>query len=147
MVRISRLSDYGIQLLATLARQPGEGHNSRGLADSAAIPEPTVRKLLKVLSKANLLISRRGAQGGYRLARSPDEISVGEIIAAIEGPVALTRCNEPGGDACDREQSCPLRGNWQAVNQAIQGTLAHLTLSQMAAPSEPAAPRPGGILP
>lgn len=145
MVRISRLTDYGIQLLATFAKRPEEGFNSRGLADAAGIPEPTVRKLLKVLSKAQLLVSRRGAQGGYRLARSPEQISIGEIIAAIEGPVAMTRCNEPGGEGCERERYCPLRGNWQAVNQSIQNTLAHLTLLQMIGSLPAPAAAPGGL--
>ena len=143
MVRISRLSDYGVQMLAALARRPGEGLSSRGVAEAADIPEPTVRKLLKALSKAQLLISRRGVQGGYWLARPPEEISVAEIIAAIEGPIALTECNVPGDNRCERK-SCPMRGSWQAINQLIQGTLSHLSLSQMVAQAVPTQTPSGG---
>lgn len=147
MVRISRLSDYGIQLLAAFARQPNEGLTSHQVADLASIPEPTVRKLLKVLSKAQLLVSRRGVQGGYRLARAPEQISVAEIISAVEGPIAMTECNVPGGEGCDRSKDCPMKGTWHAVNQLIQGTLSNLTLSQMVgrSPVGPAvAPTSGG---
>ncbi len=148
MVRISRLSDYGIQLLAAFARRPAEALTSHQVADEAGIPEPTVRKLLKVLSKARLLLSRRGVQGGYRLARAPEQISVAEIIAAVEGPIALTECNVPGGEGCERSRDCPVKGTWHAVNQLIQGTLSSLTLSQMVAQSAArdaaAAPTSGG---
>ena len=147
MVRISRLSDYGIQLLAAFARQPGEALTSHQVADEADIPEPTVRKLLKVLSRAQLLLSRRGAQGGYRLARPPEQISVAEIIAAVEGPIAMTECNVPGGEGCERSKDCPMKGTWHAVNELIQGTLSNLTLSQMVAKSAArpaAASTPGG---
>ncbi|HEY3448320.1 MAG TPA: SUF system Fe-S cluster assembly regulator [Myxococcales bacterium] len=147
MVRISRLSDYGIQLLGAFARQPGEALTSHQVADAAAIPEPTVRKLLKVLSKAQLLVSRRGVQGGYRLARAPEQITVAEIITAVEGPIAMTECNVPGGEACDRSKDCRMKGTWHTVNQLIQGTLSNLTLSQMVAPPAPqpvAEPTSGG---
>lgn len=144
MVRLSRLADYGIQLLGAFARRPDEGFNSRDLAEEAQIPEPTVRKLLKALSRAQLLVSRRGVQGGYRLARPPEQITVAQIIAAIEGPIALTECNVPGGESCERQARCPMRGNWQTVNQVIQGTLAHLTLRQMIGQLAPQPAPPGG---
>ena len=132
MVRISRLTDYGIQLMAALSRAPSRALNARDLSGLAGMPEPTVRKLLKSLVRAHLLVSTRGVRGGYRLGREAQEITVAQIIAAIEGPLAVTRCNEPGADACERQQSCPLQQNWRLVNQAIQGALSNLTLSQMA---------------
>lgn len=141
MVRISRLTDYGIQLLAALAREPGQGHNARDLSAQAGMPEPTVRKLLKLLSRAGLLASRRGAHGGYALARAPGEITIAEIIEAIEGPIAMTECNDPGGD-CERRGTCPVQSSWQRINQTIQGALAGVTLSHLAGALPP--PAPGG---
>ena len=132
MVRISKLSDYAVQLLAALARSPERALNARDLSAAAGIAEPTVRKLLKALSRAQLLISRRGVLGGYRLARPPEKISVAEILEAIEGPVALTECNVPGGKLCERQSHCGMRKTWQSVNRVIYGALDHLTLSQMA---------------
>jgi FeS assembly SUF system regulator len=132
MVRISKLSDYAIQLLAAFVREPPLALNARDVSGLAGIPEPTVKKLLKLLSRAGLLESRRGALGGYRLSRDPEAITITEIIAAVDGPIALTECNEPGGDRCVRQTVCPLRGNWQRVNKVIEGALSHLTLSQMA---------------
>jgi FeS assembly SUF system regulator len=132
MVRISRLTDYAIQLMAELARAPQAALNARDLSGLSGTPEPTVRKLLKSLVRARLLVSTRGVRGGYRLGRAAQEITVAQIIAAIEGPIAVTRCNEPGEETCERKASCPLQQNWRQVNQAIHGALSNLTLSNMA---------------
>jgi Rrf2 family protein len=98
------------------------------------MPGPTVRKLLKLLSHSGLLASTRGAHGGYRLGREASSITVEEIIATIEGPVAMTECNAPGAQTCERRDRCPVKANWQQVNRAIHSALEHLTLSQMAGP-------------
>ena len=131
MIRITRLSDYGIVLLASFARPPERSmHNARDLATESHLPRPVVSKILKVLAREGLLVSHRGAKGGYSLARRPAEISVAEIIGALEGPIALTECSIVPG-ACDLEPTCSTRTPWQQVNRAIREALEDLSLREM----------------
>ncbi len=93
MFRISRLTDYGIVVMAHLAGcEDGDSHNARELAEETRLPAPFVSKILKSLTRAGLLVSQRGSKGGYSLARTPGEISVVEMITALEGPVGITEC-------------------------------------------------------
>lgn len=134
MFRISRLTDYGIVLLALLARdRHGAAHNARELAAASNLPLPVVSKILKQLTHQGLLVSQRGAKGGYGLAREPRHISVSEIIAALEGPIALTECTLGPGH-CDQESVCGMRSPWQRINQAIGDALGRLTLAELARP-------------
>jgi len=93
MLRLSKLTDYGMVVMTALARAPQGLRNAADLADETHIGAPTVSKLLKRLGRAGLVESERGAQGGYRLARAPSKIDVAEVIAAIEGPIGLTECS------------------------------------------------------
>src|SRR5512138_2368889 len=126
MIRMSKLTDYAIVLLAHLARSEGTV-TAQDLASRSRVPLPTVSKLCKELSKAGILVSHRGRHGGYGLARPPDRISVAEIVEALEGPIALTDCIKPG--ACGLEQDCPARASMDPVSRAIQGALSGLPLS------------------
>ena len=81
-------------------------------------------------------MSQRGVKGGYRLARDADSITVAEIIEAIEGPIAITECVEAAPGDCDKESWCPVRSNWQLINDAVQGALEGITLARMARPFE-----------
>ena len=93
MFRISRLTDYGIVVMTHLAVcADDDTQNARELASCATLPVPVVSKLLKSLTRAGLLLSQRGTKGGYRLARSANEISVVDMITALEGPVGITEC-------------------------------------------------------
>jgi FeS assembly SUF system regulator len=140
VLRIARLTDYGIVLLTRLATAEGEGMLSAAeLAAAAQLPYPTVSKILKSLSRAGLVISLRGFEGGYRLARSADRVSVAEIIAAIEGPIALTECSADAPGLCDLEPTCPVRRNWQRINATVRDALEHLTLEEMTRPLSKAA--------
>jgi FeS assembly SUF system regulator len=148
MFRISRLTDYGIVLLAHLAREAeGAPHNARELAAQANLPLPVVSKILKHLTHRGLLVSQRGAKGGYGLAREPRHISVSEIIAALEGPIALTECTLGPGH-CDQESVCTMRSPWQRINRVIGDALGRLTLAELARPFPedwlPFAPSRGG---
>ena len=132
---MTRLTDYGIVLLSYFARDTDRNlHNARDIAAAANLPLPTVNKILKVLTRKGLLLSHRGVKGGYSLARGPEEISMADIITAIEGPVAITQCTVslPGG--CAQELSCPVHLNWQKINDAIRLALESVTLSEMARP-------------
>jgi FeS assembly SUF system regulator len=135
MVRLGKLTDYGIVLMTCIARgQGGSLRTARELAIESHIPYSTVCKLLKEMLQSGLLMSHRGIKGGYLLAKAPQEISVVEIIAAIEGPMALTECSTEVSGACDIEPCCPVKTNQQIINQAIRGVLERIRLSDLAEP-------------
>jgi FeS assembly SUF system regulator len=137
MLRMSRITDYGIVLLAHLASAPeGQVHNARELAESAGLPLPVVSKILKALTREGLLHSQRGAKGGYALSRPAAEISVAAVIDALEGPIAITECGvQPG--ACERESRCAVHAPWQRINRAVRQTLEGVPLSELLAARPP----------
>ena len=149
MIRLSRLSDYGIVLMTQLAARPGVLTTAPELALTSGLPVPTVSKVLKAIAQAGLLESQRGIKGGYALVRPAMEISVADVIRALEGPIALTACVDGASGGCDVEALCPMRGNWDKVNKAIYGALSAVTLADMATgfpsfrmPPEPAVEAP-----
>ena len=146
MIRLSRITDYGIVLMVELARSAeGEARNARNLAAETDLPAPVVSKVLKSLARQGLLDSQRGSKGGYTLARPPEEISVPEMITALEGPISLTECTVHPG-ACSQESSCDVRGPWQRINGAVHAALAKITLADLAAPQFPGSIVPLGSL-
>jgi FeS assembly SUF system regulator len=138
VIRLSKLADYGIVIMTTLARHPGRQHNAPEVAAQSLIPQPMVSKILKALARAGLLVSHRGAKGGYGLARPAAAISVAEVICALDGPIALTACVEDGPGGCEIEALCPARANWQRINDAIQGALQGISIGEMAQAIPPA---------
>lgn len=132
MIRITRLTDYGIVLLSRFARaEPGTVLSARELSSETGIPLPTASKILKTLTRAKLLTSHRGTQGGYSLDRAPEEVSVSAIIGALEGPIALTDCAGEADSGCDIELTCPVRTNWQRITDAIRDALDAIPLTEM----------------
>ena len=137
MIRMSKQTDYGIVLLTQFAADPeGPTLSARELSQRAALPLPMVSKILKVLTKEGLLASHRGARGGYLLAKRPDRITVADVIAALDGPFAMTECIDAPGD-CRREPMCPVRANWQLINHAVRAALEQITLRDMVRPLSP----------
>ena len=136
MLRLSKMTDYAIVLLTYVASGADrETHAARQLALSSGLPLPTVSKVLKMISRAGLLVSVRGKHGGYRLVRDAKEVSVADIICAIEGPVSLTECGARQMPLlCDFESSCPVRENWRTINGAVTDALAQLSLEDMTHP-------------
>jgi FeS assembly SUF system regulator len=115
----------------------GEGlpqRTARDLAIESRLPLSTVSKLLKQLLQRGLLTSHRGIKGGYILAKEPQEISVVEIISAIEGPMALTECSADMTGLCNLESFCPIKSNQQIISQAVRGVLDKITLSDLVQP-------------
>ncbi len=146
MIRMSKLTDYAIVLLAHLARSEGTV-TAQDLAERSKVPLPTVSKLCKELSKAGLVVSHRGRHGGYGLARPAESISVAEIVEALEGPIALTECVHPGvQQACGIEATCLARDSWDPVSRAIQDALRALPLSAIAPHRAPAADHPAPVV-
>lgn len=134
MVRLSRLTDYGLVLMSCFARRAEQSHTARDLANESGLPLPTVSKVLKVLLRNGMLVSHRGIKGGYSLARRPREISLAEIIAALEGPVALTDCSGPHSGLCEFEACCSIKRNQQVINQVVRGVMENVTLADLVQP-------------
>lgn len=135
MLRVTKLADYGIVLMTQMAcpDQPAT-HNARDLAREAQLPFPVVSKILKGLARDGLLISHRGMKGGYSLSRRPQDVSIAEIIRALEGPIAITECTDRAHGDCGLENLCPTRGSWHRINKAVRDALQKITLADMAQP-------------
>lgn len=133
MLRLSKLTDYGMVVMTALADDPRSLRNAAEIAGRTRVAPPTVRKLLKRLTREALVESTRGAHGGYRLARPPREISVAAVITALEGPIGLTECAAHAG-VCSIETDCRLRGHWRLINAAVREALTGITLADMARP-------------
>jgi len=127
------LTDYAILVMVELARD-GEMLSAHALAERIHVEVPTASKVLKLLSGSGLLESYRGANGGYRVSRAATDISVAEVIAAIEGPIAMTECSVEEG-LCSQEESCELRSNWQRISLAVAQALRDVSLAEMLAPA------------
>jgi FeS assembly SUF system regulator len=137
MLRLSKLTDYAVVVLVRLSGMEGV-QTSPGLATATGIPEPTVAKVLKALAASDLVSSQRGARGGYRLNRDLSAIPIADVIAAIDGPIALTACVEGTGLGCESQGLCPMRGRWDPVNDAIHKALSAITLADMQVTLPPA---------
>ena len=134
MLRISKMTDYAVVLATHLAAAEGP-HAARDLALHTQIPEPTASKVLKKLARAGVVVSQRGAKGGYALARPAAQVGIHEVIEAIEGPIAVTECSDDSADSsCEYETNCEVRANWQRINLAVQSALADISLADMAVP-------------
>lgn len=130
MLRLSKLTDYAVVVLVRLAGEPGV-QTSPGIAAATGIPEPTVAKVLKILAVNGLVSSQRGARGGYRAVRALADIPISDVIAAIDGPIALTACVDGSIAECESQALCPMKGRWDPVNEAIQQALAAISLADM----------------
>jgi FeS assembly SUF system regulator len=134
MLRITRQADYGLILLTLMAAEPERVFSAPELASDANLPLPMVSKVLKAAARKGLLKSHRGANGGYSLAGSPHDISVADIVAGLEGPIALTDCIAHGPGECSHEVGCPTTRNWHLINGAIQRALQGISLADMSRP-------------
>ncbi|KTD47153.1 rrf2 family transporter protein [Legionella rubrilucens] len=137
MLRISKLADYGTVMMVYLARRAPALCNARDIAQHTHIAVPTVSKLLKRLTAAGLLTSVRGVSGGYRLKLAASEISVGQIISALEERLGLTECSLQQ-NVCSLQSVCHIQGNWQLISQAIEAALDSVSLEVLAKPTLPA---------
>ncbi len=131
MIKLSKLTDYAVVVLAQMALSRDDLHTAVFLAEKTSLPEPTVAKVLKLLARGGVIISTRGANGGYRLASAPDTITMAAVITALDGPVALTACVDGSDECCCHSVDCPVKGQWNPVNDAMKKALESVTLSQM----------------
>lgn len=134
MLRLSKLADYGTVVMVYLAKHPQEVCNARDIALHTHVALPTVSKLLKRLTSAGLLVSIRGTTGGYRLKRPAAEVSVGEIIYALEEQKGFTECSLHPNE-CSLQRVCSVQNNWQLISRAIETALNSLSLDVLAKPT------------
>lgn len=135
MIRLTKQADYGILLMTQFARAGSSGVLSASdLATRSGLSLPMVNKTLKLLSKAGLLVSTRGVNGGYQMSRASDAITLEQVIVAVDGPIALTECHEHGPHDCGLSAHCPTKVNWGIINDALRNSLSGITLLQMVHP-------------
>lgn len=132
MIRLSKMTDYAVVMLSYIASAETDKFSATQLSDATHIPAPTVAKLLKTLTKANILTSFRGISGGYSLSTDSTEITIAHIVEAIEGPIALTACVDETLPTCQIQGECAIHGNWNKVNEAVKHALLSVTLQDMA---------------
>ncbi|HZD25264.1 MAG TPA: SUF system Fe-S cluster assembly regulator [Alphaproteobacteria bacterium] len=131
MIRLNKLTDYAVVMLTQMSGELGEVFTVPRLSQDSGVPQPTVAKLMKLLARDGVVSSQRGAAGGYVLERAPEAISIAEIITALEGPIALTACIDGADTSCSALSLCPMSGNWNKVNRAIQQALSGVSLADM----------------
>jgi Rrf2 family protein len=130
-MEISRRTDYGVRVILDLTNLADNGRAStQEIASRQNIPSPFLAKIIAQLSLAGLVTTHRGAGGGVSLARPPSEISLLEVIEALEGPVRLNRCTiEP--DACPRSEKCPVHGIWAKAQAQLTRLLGVTTFDSL----------------
>jgi Rrf2 family protein len=153
MLKLTKKADYGLIALKHLAVNLARGSSSaKEIADTYGIPLPLLSKILQKLSKAGFLRSEHGTNGGYKLARGPEEITALEIIKTIDGPIFLTSCFTEHG-FCTHSERCSVREPLRRVHEGILRLLSNITISELSKEDagdgrlyELAAPAPVGTL-
>ena len=120
-------------IMAYLANHPGQASNAKHIAEKTGIALPTASKLLKRLAQQQLLLAHRGIKGGYQLALPASDISLGGIIQALEGPIALTACSHANRH-CSVEKHCMIRDNWRRISALIQDALINISVADLIQP-------------
>ena len=132
MVILSKLADYGVIIASHLAADRERQMTAGTLAAETRLPRATVAKILKALAHAGIVAGARGAAGGYRLARAAKDISIAEVVAAIDGVIGLTQCSVHS-PSCERTDFCPTRPHWRRINDVVGTALAAVSLAEMVA--------------
>ena len=135
MIRLTNLADYAVVVMTAAARIADCKVSAARIADTTAIPAPTVAKLMGTLARAGLLTASRGVAGGFCLARPAADISVAEIVEAVDGPIALTNCQTGDVHDCTITGSCSVRGHWGPINRAVRAALDAVTLADLLRPA------------
>lgn len=131
MLRLSKLADYGVVIIATLALRNEPLMNATRLAELTTLPGPTVAKLLKRMARAGIVAATRGAAGGYRLARPASQITTVELIEAVDGPISITSCAQHIKAPCEHAHACPVFGRWAPLNARVREAFSDVTVEQL----------------
>ncbi|MCJ7421324.1 SUF system Fe-S cluster assembly regulator [Sphingomicrobium astaxanthinifaciens] len=130
-MRLTHLADYAVVMMTAAARAPGERLSAAAIAERTGVPLPTAQKLMQALARADLLDGQRGAGGGYRLSRPAPDISLADIIEAVEGPIAMTQCADGGPSGCALDTTCRVKPHMGIVGQKVRGALQDVTLEEL----------------
>jgi len=131
-MELTRAGDYGIYGVIHLAKQPkGKIVSLAEVSRAENIPEKFLAKIFQNLTRSSLIISHRGARGGFSLARSPDQITVKELLESVQGPIHFTKCLSELGD-CDRKEICELRKLLKKAQDFSLELLSKHTLADLA---------------
>ena len=132
-MRLSHLADYAVVLMTAAARRPaGERLSATELAADTGVPLPTTQKLMGQLAASGLLSSARGASGGFALARPAAEISLADIVEAVEGPIVMTMCADGVNHECALDAHCRVKPHMGVVGNAVRGALGAVRLTELA---------------
>ena len=132
-MRLSHLADYAVVLMTAAARYPaGARLSATELSCETGVPLPTAQKLMGQLAGCGLLSSMRGVGGGFTLAKSAQEISLADIVEAVEGPIALTMCSDAANHECILDAHCRVKPHMGVVGNAVRGALGAVTLTELA---------------
>ena len=135
-MRLSHLADYAVVLMTAAARRPaGARLSATELSGETGVPLPTAQKLMGQLAACGLLRSMRGASGGFSLAREAAEISLADIVEAVEGPIAMTVCSE-GRTDCALDAHCRVKPHMGVVGSAVRGALDAVSLEALCSPAQ-----------
>lgn len=137
MLSLTKKSEYALIAMCHLANRPDEVVSARDIAEQHAVPLPLLMNVLKSLNQAGIISSVRGARGGYRLQVDPADVTLNDLVEAIEGPVRLVPCaptEDHDGRACERMHMCTIRKPLHRVHHAFQEFLAGVTIAELAAP-------------
>lgn len=130
MIKIGKLSDYALRIAVHLVATKDKLCTNDELSQTLHIPVATVRKLLKKLVDAKLVTSIRGIKGGYQLTSAPENISIAQVIVAVEGPISITECAINNSE-CKSSKRCNLKENWSIINNYFVDTLSGINLLDM----------------
>jgi FeS assembly SUF system regulator len=137
-MRLTHLADYAVVMMTAAARRSvGERLSAAELAGETGVPLPTAQKLMGKLAVAGLLTSARGAGGGFALARAGAEISLADVIEAVEGPIAMTQCSgsEEASD-CALDAHCRVKPHMTVVSNAVRGALDAVSIESLSSPAQ-----------
>jgi FeS assembly SUF system regulator len=129
LLRISKLADYGVKILTCMVNA-NNYYSATELADKSQLTQATVGKVLKLLAKGDILLSQRGSQGGYKLARLASNINLAEVVAVLDGEISITDCGKKQV-CCEYEADCSTKHNWSVISQTIYDVLSAVSLEQM----------------
>src|SRR6059058_714916 len=136
-MRLTHLADYAVVLMTAAARRPaGERLSATELAGDTGVPLPTAQKLMGQLAARGLLTSARGASGGFALSRPAGDISLADIVEAVEGPIAMTVCSgQEGVSDCALDAHCRVKPHMGVVGNAVRGALGAVSLTSLCGPA------------
>ncbi len=136
IMKVSTRGDYACRALLSLAIHDGESQPTsvRDIAERTGLPQPYLEQILLALKGAGVVRSKRGVGGGYVLSRSPSEITLAQVVSAVDGPIVAGDFGEPHANgACDHEGQCVLLSVWEEVGTTMRTYLSSFTLADMVA--------------